>query len=156
MGRRYAGRHIDAVYCSDLRRARDTAAIAFERGGLVLVDERLRELDYGEWTGRPRAEVAAERIRRIADPFPGGESVAQAAERIRAFLRDLLARHEGETILVIGHSATHFGLEHWLNGTPLDQIVAAPWTFGTGRSYALTEDALARIMADSRGGHRDP
>ncbi len=146
LGARYRQRRVDVVYCSDLRRARDTAAIAFgELGILILEDARLRELDYGEFAGRPRAEVGAERARRIVEPFPGGESVSQAAERIRLFLLDVLQRDKGETIVVIGHSATHFGLEHWLNGRPLAQVVAAPWTDEPSRPYAVTPEALERL-----------
>lgn len=67
------------------------------------------------------------------------------AARVRLFLRDIIGPHEGETIVVIGHSATRVGLEHWMIGTPLEEIVAAPRTYEPGRSYALTAEALARI-----------
>ena len=107
------------------------------------------------FTGRMRREIGAERPRRITEPFPGGESVAQAVEHVRLFLRDVATGHAGETILVIGHSATHFGLEHWINGTPLHEVVAAPWTDEPGRLYVLTEDALRRIEGTAQGGHRD-
>ena len=156
MGQQHAGRQVDVVYCSDLRRSYETAEMAFAgRGVPIIRDPRLRECDYGEYTGRPRTEVGAERARRITEPFPGGESVIQAVERIRLFLIDIAKRHSGETILVIGHSATHFGLEHWINGTPLHEIVAAPWTHEPGRPYVLTEDALRRIEGTAQGGHRD-
>lgn len=156
MGQRYAGRQVDVVYCSDLRRSYETAEIAFAaRGVPIMRDHRLRECYYGEYTGRPRTEVGAERARRITEPFPGGESVTQAVERIRLFLKDIAERHSGETILVIGHSATHFGLQHWINGTPLQEIVAAPWTYEPGRPYVLTADSLRRIEVEAQGGHRD-
>lgn len=157
LGQRYATVHIAAVYCSDLRRSYQTAERAFAARGIPIGrDPRLREQDYGEYTGRTRQEIAAERPRRLTEPFPGGESIRQAVARVRAFLQDAAARHAGQTILVIGHSATHVGLEHWVNGTPLEEIVAAPWTFRSGQAFALTDEALARIMADSRGGDRDP
>ena len=156
LGERYAPSRVDAVFCSDLRRADETAEIAFAARGIPIIrDRRLREQDYGEFTGRMRREIGAERPRRITEPFPGGESVAQAVEHVRLFLRDVATRHAGETILVIGHSATHFGLEHWINGTPLHEIVAAPWTDEPGRLYVLTEDALRRIEGTAQGGHRD-
>ena len=156
LGERYAPSRVDAVFCSDLRRAYETAEIAFAARGIPIIrDRRLREQDYGEFTGRMRREIGAERPRRITEPFPGGESVAQAVEHVRLFLRDVATGHAGETILVIGHSATHFGLEHWINGTPLHEIVAAPWTYEPGRPYVLTEDALRRIEDTAQGGYRD-
>ncbi len=156
LGERYAPSRVDVVFCSDLRRAYETAEIAFAARGIPIIrDRRLREQDYGEYTGRARREVAEQRRRSVTEPFPGGESMAGAAERVRSFLQDVVVRHSGMTILVIGHSATHFGLEHWINGTPLQEIVAAPWTYEPGRPYVLTEDALRRIEGTAQGGHRD-
>ncbi len=156
LGERYAPSRVDVVFCSDLRRAYETAEIAFAARGIPIIrDRRLREQDYGEYTGRARREVAEQRRRSVTEPFPGGESMAGAAERVRSFLQDVAVRHSGMTILVIGHSATHFGLEHWINGTPLQEIVAAPWTYEPGRPYVLTEDALRRIEGTAQGGHRD-
>lgn len=156
LGERYAPSRIDVVYCSDLRRAYETAGLAFAARGIPIVrDRRLREQDYGEFTGRMRREIGAERARRLTEPFPGGESVAQAVERIRLFLIDIAARHGGETILVIGHSATHIGLEHWINGTPLQAIATTPSAYTPGRAYLLTEDALRRIRGTAQGGQRD-
>jgi broad specificity phosphatase PhoE len=91
MGERHAERLILAVFCSDLRRAAETAVIAFAGRGLPIVqDPRLREVDLGEFTGQPRAVVRAEMLRRVDAPFPGGESMRQAAHRIRQFLRDVI------------------------------------------------------------------
>jgi broad specificity phosphatase PhoE len=148
LGQRYADRRIDVIYCSDLRRSYHTAAIAFERRGLLtVVDPRLRECDYGEFTGRARTEIGIERTRRLTEPFPGGESIAQAAERLRAFLCDIRDRHDGETVLIIGHSATHHGLEHWINGISLEEAVAERGTRPPGWSYILSEEALQRMEA---------
>lgn len=148
MGERYAGRRIDAVYCSDLQRAYETAEIAFTGRGIpIMRDRRLRECDYGDFTGRARKEIGIERTRRLTEPFPGGESIAQAAERIREFLRDIRVRHDGETVLVIGHSATHSGLEHWINGVSLEEAVAEQGTSQPGFTYVLTEEALRRMEA---------
>ena len=148
MGERYAGRRIDAVYCSDLQRAYETAEIAFAGKGIpIFRDRRLRECDYGEFTGRPRAEVAAGRTRYLTEPFPGGESIAQAVRRIGDFLRDVHGQYDGKTVLIVGHSATHHGLEHWINGIPLQEAVAERGTRQPGWSYILSEEALQRMEA---------
>lgn len=79
----------------------------------------------------------AEKPRRITMPFPDGESYGQTAERMRAFLQDLLCFHDGQTVLIIGHRATQYGLEHWINGVPLEQAVTAPWKWRAGWTYEL-------------------
>src|SRR4051812_38282602 len=53
--------HLDAVYTSDLRRARETAgAIATPRGIPLIADARLRELDIGDFEG-----MTLERLRQV-------------------------------------------------------------------------------------------
>lgn len=138
MGLRYAEVALDIIFCSDLQRAYRTAEIAFAGRNLPIIrDRRLRELDYGDWTGRSVDAMQAERGHRVIVPFPNGESYVQSAARIRAFLTDLLRDHEGKTVLVIGHRATHYGLEHWINGTPLAQLVAEERPWVSGQVYLL-------------------
>ncbi len=121
MPARYDGINLDVVFTSDLRRAHETAQIMFENVDVPLIrDPRLRECDYGDLTRRPFSEVDAFRRRSPAQPFPNGESYEQAAQRIRAFLDDLKRDHDGKTVLVIGHPATHFGLERWIDGVPVE------------------------------------
>jgi len=139
LGLRHAATPLDAVFCSDLQRSYRTAELAFAGRNLKTVkDPRLRELDYGDWTRRPADEVFAEGPRRIHTPFPAGESYAQAADRMRDFLGDLLRDHDGKTVMIIGHRATHYGLEHWINHVPLERAVAerAPWQ--PGWTYTAT------------------
>jgi broad specificity phosphatase PhoE len=92
------------VVSSPLGRARQTAA-AF--GAPVEVDDRWIELDYGEWDGRPTAEVAAEDWRRWqSDPGftpPGGESLATLFERVADACEDLVARDLDGDVVVVSH-----------------------------------------------------
>lgn len=145
LGRRRAGT-TDVVYASDLGRALETAQLAFGGTSVPLrADERLRECDYGELNGRPVAEVDAERLRRIDVPFPGGESYRDVVERTRTLLRDLRARHEGQTVLLIGHSANRWALQHLLDGVPLEELVAAPFAWQPGWTWTLGEDELVAL-----------
>ncbi|GAB3211934.1 bifunctional RNase H/acid phosphatase [Marinactinospora thermotolerans] len=109
--RRLAGRGIDVVVTSPLRRSRDTAAHVVEETAVpVEVEDGFREVDFGEWEGLTFAE-ARERFpeevtRWLADPEiapPGGESFAAAARRVAAARDRLLARHAGRTVLVVSH-----------------------------------------------------
>jgi broad specificity phosphatase PhoE len=128
MGERWRGA-FDAVYCSDLRRAIETAQIAF---GAFTVDARLREQDYGERTGAPSSEVEIERLATVDEPFPGGESVRDCAERMRSFLGDL---SEGRRVLLIGHRGTRIALDHVLGGMTLEEAVRADHTWRPGWTY---------------------
>jgi 2,3-bisphosphoglycerate-dependent phosphoglycerate mutase len=133
LGRRRGADGIAAVFSSDLGRAVQTATIAFEATATpILLDWRLRECDYGELNGSSAAELRARRAERLDQPYPGGESWRQAAARVAGFAADLPSRWAGQRVLVIGHVATHWGLEHLLLGTPLEQLAnhAGEWQPG--------------------------
>lgn len=128
LGQHYEAIALDAVFCSDLQRAYTTAEIAFsERNLPIMPDARLREYDYGEMTQYPIAQVEEEFERRITEPFPNGESMLMVAQRVGAFLHDVLHEYDEKTIVVIGHRATRYGLEYWCGDASLEQIVRARW-----------------------------
>jgi broad specificity phosphatase PhoE len=144
LGRRRADDGISAVYASDLGRAVETAAIAFRNSGIpVHHDPRLRECDYGELNGAAVEEVTAVRGRHVDEPFPGGESYRQVVERTRDFLEDVTARHRGERILVIGHSANKWALDHLVDGTRLEDLVDAPFAWQDGWLYVVNASSSA-------------
>jgi len=124
------------VFASDLGRARRTAELAFaSRGLLIECDERLRELDYGALTCQPRGVIDAVRLRHIDEPFPGGESYREATERISEYVREMAHRFPGGRICVIGHFATHIGLEHVIAGVPIAEALSAPYAWQPGWEY---------------------
>ena len=135
---------IDLVLSSDLARAVDTARIAFEGSAVpVALDWRLREIDYGAHNGAPAASVGAQRPRRVDVPFPGGESYRDAAARVKALLDGLLVERRGQRILLIGHTATRWALDHLLDGRPLEDVVAEPFDWREGWEYVLRRRAAA-------------
>jgi broad specificity phosphatase PhoE len=139
LGERRRNDGIAAVYASDLRRAVETAEIAFAGSQIpVHYDARLRECDYGELNGAPVEQVTAVRRRHVDEPFPGGESYRQVVERTRTFLDEVAARNDGERIVVIAHSANRWALDHLVHGVPLEQLVAAPFDWQEGWVYRLT------------------
>jgi broad specificity phosphatase PhoE len=106
-----AGVPIHAVVSSPLRRAIATAAFAAEELGLAaVVDDDLRETDFGEWEGFTLAEiqhrwpaVAAAWRRDPEQAPPGGESFADVALRVDRARDRLLRDHGGKTVLVVSH-----------------------------------------------------
>jgi 2,3-bisphosphoglycerate-dependent phosphoglycerate mutase len=138
LGRRRASDGLAAVFCSDLARAEQTARIAFSGAAVpVLADWRLRECDYGERNGMPAAELHAGRRAHLDVPYPGGESWRQAVERVGWFLEDLPRRWNGRRLLLIGHVATRWGLDHWLNGVPLEDLADADFAWQEDWEYQL-------------------
>lgn len=138
LGDCYRDTHLDAIFCSDLQRSYHSGEIAFAGRGIpIFRDARLRECDYGDLTQHPTDEVNAEKPRRINECFPNGESYRQCVARMRCFLEELARDWGGKTVMVIGHRGTQYGLEHWLLGKPLEEVVSAPWEWQPGWRYQL-------------------
>jgi len=118
-GRALAHEGIEAIWSSDLARARQTAeaiadAVAAETGAprlAVEVDAGLRERGFGVFEGHAYAEVdarwPAEALRwRRRDPDfapDGGESLVAFGARCLGAAARLAARHPGETVLLVAH-----------------------------------------------------
>jgi broad specificity phosphatase PhoE len=127
-----------AVFASDLGRAVETAEIAFGGSGIPIhLDARLRECDYGELNGAPVERIEPERARRIDVPYPGGQSYRECVEQMRSFLDDLQPAYDGKRVLLVGHSATRWALQHLFEGTPLEELVDAPFAWQEGWEYVL-------------------
>jgi broad specificity phosphatase PhoE len=139
LGQRYKLSDFDAIFASDLERAYQTATLAFEgiEPRKLHIDWRLRECDYGDLTQHPKDEVEPQKVKRITDPFPNGESYEDCAQRMKSLLDDLIVKFDGKTVMVIGHRATQYGLEHWINGKSLKQCVTDPWQWQPGWTYEL-------------------
>lgn len=133
----FRGIRVDLVCCSDLRRAVDTAGIAFCEGTPVRADRRLRETDYGDLNGAPRSEVDAVRRQYLEVPFPNGESVAQSVARAGECLRELRERHAGMTLVIVGHRATRYALETFSGGKSLADCLDATPEKRPYREYGL-------------------
>jgi alpha-ribazole phosphatase len=99
---------LDAVYVSPRLRAVQTAAAL---RGQAIVDDRLRELDFGELEGRTYDEIEREQPdffhRWMETPtlvqFPGGESYAHLRERVAAAVADVVAANIDRTAALVSH-----------------------------------------------------
>ncbi|SFT83069.1 alpha-ribazole phosphatase [Selenomonas sp. GACV-9] len=106
--------HLDAIYASDLVRARVTAETVAKKFGLpVKLEPAFRELSFGDWEGLTYEEITAswpDAMRNfLAHPdileIPNGESFPAVQQRAMKRLEELLAQHEGQTIMIAAHGA---------------------------------------------------
>lgn len=138
LGKRRRHEGIDAVFTSDLGRARETAEIAFRDSTVpILQDWRLRECDYGRRNGMPADELHDNMRDFLDTPYPEGESWRQAVHRVGRFLNDLPLWWEGRSVLVIGHVATRWGLDHYINDVALEDLIDADFAWREGWEYKL-------------------
>jgi broad specificity phosphatase PhoE len=117
---RLAGTAFDAIYTSDLSRARETADIVAAAQGLAVIpDPGLREIDVGSWSGLTRDE--------IRDRFPGaethdGEPLEVFRARVVGALRTIAERHDGASVLVVTHGGVVRTMQRVVLGEPLPVV----------------------------------
>lgn len=109
---RLHGNQIDAIYSSDLQRARMTAEIVGQALSLpVIVDEGVRERHFGVLQGLVFSKMEehqpeAARIWKSRDPdaiLPEGESLRRFHERVTQAIDTIASRHLGQRVMVVSH-----------------------------------------------------
>ena len=111
LAERLDGVPVRAIYSSPLERCRETAApLAKARGLPVRIRRRLIEVDYGEWTGRPIAQLRRTKLWRqvMFGPsgarFPGGESLLEVQARAAEEVRAIAEEHGRGVVVVVSHA----------------------------------------------------
>ncbi|MGI6686150.1 MAG: alpha-ribazole phosphatase [Bacillota bacterium] len=102
----------DVVISSPLKRARETAAIVSKVSSEeIILDERLKELNFGSWEGKHYQRIEQEdpenwRIWinnwKEAAP-PGGESFKDMYRRVEESIKDILEKYADESLLLVSH-----------------------------------------------------
>ncbi|MFE3022639.1 bifunctional RNase H/acid phosphatase [Nocardia tengchongensis] len=141
---------IEAIVCSPLSRARETAAAAGQALGLPVRElPGLTETDFGAWEGMTFQEARDHdpelHARWLGDPSlpaPGGESFDQVRERVEAVRRDLVAMYPGANVLVVSHV------------TPIKTLLQLALGVGPSLLYRLHLDLASLSVAEfySDGG----
>ena len=99
----------DIVFCSDLKRAIDSAKNIFENNKEIIKDSRLRECNYGDLNGLETSLVKYEE--HIQEKFPNGESLIDVENRIRSFCEFLLQNYDGKHIAIVAHKAPQLAFQ---------------------------------------------
>jgi Fructose-2,6-bisphosphatase len=106
---------IDALYCSPQLRAQDTARPLAEALALqIQLRDALREINFGRWENRSRADLSEDYALQLAawergswmTTIPNGETQQAVIARVIPCIVDLLTRHNGQTLLLVSHRAT--------------------------------------------------
>lgn len=131
VARRLAGQPVHQLYASDLLRTQQTAQpIALETGLAVASDAGLREQSFGQVDGMRVDDIKARHPQAWEDwlrfhedyAMPGGESARQFHARVMGAVRQIVAAHAGQTLLVV----THGGVLDMIYRTALSLGLSGP------------------------------
>lgn len=139
------GKDVQFILSSDQQRAVETSELIRSRLGLpeqIRFDEALREMDYGEMSGRLETEVLQICPLFRKDPtfvFPGGESFAGVQARVLRWLEGAMARHRGETLAVVTHGGVIRTMLAGLRGIPLDRCLNGTVSHGVAARLEVSD-----------------
>ncbi len=124
LGQLVATQNFDAVFCSDLKRAVESAQLAFGHRYVIKPDFHLRECNYGDLTGKP---FNFDLKNYISYPFPNGESYQDVERRIADFLKFLKQNYDRRHVALLAHQAPQLALEVLLKGKTWEQAIDGDW-----------------------------
>ena len=114
----------DHIYSSPLSRAIDTAQAIADDASRILIDDRLIEIDLGEYDGRYEDEIEQQvgsqqydtwRKDNFRTAAPGGETFDQLRNRVGEFYSDLIANNDAQSI-VVAHQGVLMALKSVISG----------------------------------------
>jgi len=141
----------DRILASDIGRAMETAKIINRAINISLqTDSRLREQDWGQWTGNTISQLKADTPRELDAQVragwafcpPGGEDRRSVLDRSRQALREAAAKWPGDDILVVTHEGVVKSLIYHLCGRkylPGEPAVIKPYQL---HWLAIDQDGL--------------
>lgn len=154
-----AAEPLSAIYASPRRRTRESAEILAQgRSCAIQSEERLREIDFGDFEGRTYDEIARSHPdlyrQWMAHPtetqFPNGESFRRMRERVLCAAREIFGRHRGQSIAVVSHGGVNRIILADVLAVPDDQIFRISQRFAAVNlvrwigDYAVVEMVNAR------------
>ena len=117
----------DIVFCSDLKRAVESAKIGFNGRFPIKQDKRLRECNYGDLNGKPSEIVEPMQEKFINKRFPNGESYEDVKKRIKEFLDYLKINYNNKHVAIVAHKAPQLALDVLLKNKTWEQAFAEDW-----------------------------
>lgn len=127
LGKQVTHMNFDVVFCSDLKRAVDSAELGFGGKYKIIQDRRLRECNYGDMEGKP-ASLFKDRLEEYVDmPFPGGESYKDVEARIASFLDFLKREYKNKHVAIVSHQGPQLALDVLLRGKTWHKAINEDW-----------------------------
>lgn len=117
----------DVVFCSDLKRAVDSAKITWEGMCPIISDARLRECNYGDYNAKSSEIVEPMQEKMITERFLNGESYEDVKIRVADFLEFLKQNYDGKSVAIVAHKAPQLALDVLLKNKTWEQAFAEDW-----------------------------
>ena len=153
--------HFDAIYSSPLKRASDTAYILRgDRDLPVIVDERIKEIGFGELEGADFTKIRGDKTSKFASFFDApekyvapedGETFEEITERAADFLRDILEKHKNdERVMVVAHGAINKAMMRFFRHNEVKDFWEGSLQRNCGVTIVDCRDGKYDIIAENK------
>ncbi len=128
-----------AVHASDLTRSVEGGEILCRGRNLtVQAIPEFREIHFGVWEGLTFGEITERYPEELQARFndlttyriPGGESLMDVRDRVLPKLRDILARHDGQSLALVAHAGVNRVILSEALGLPLTHLFRLDQNYG--------------------------
>lgn len=153
---------VDAIYASDLTRARKTAECLGEIIQLPIIKEpELREINAGQWEGVSFPDLRS----KFSDDFAlwiehigrsrctGGEAVSELGERIMKILTRIANTHENQTVAVFTHATPIKTVQSIVRTGNMDAMEHIPWVSNASVTIVTYDGTNWALVAESIDDH---
>lgn len=163
LGKKLESVDFDMVLASPSLRTLDTAKLIIGSRILPLkTDERIMEIDLGDWQGRTTEEIKVELpelyelYRYHPSQFQGtGENFQDVKERLEAVLQDLERTYQSGNILVVTHGVVIKVLQMLCKNNPLDMLWEPPYIEGTSLTIVKIENGRRELLLEGDISHKN-
>ncbi len=163
LGKRLMEIDFDAVYASPSLRTIETAKLVIgERTLPFKTDERLMEIDLGDWEGRTIDEIKAMDPKRYhlyqnapSQYANNGETFEDVKSRLEAVLRDLERTHDSCNLLIVTHGVVIKVLQMICKENPIDLVWEPPFIEGTSVTLVKIEDNKRELLLEGDIAHKE-
>lgn len=163
LGTRLAETDFDAILASPSKRTVDTAKLIIgERTLPFKTDERLMEIDLGEWEGRTVDEIQQSEpelyhlYQENPSQFKGtGESFQDVKTRLEAVLDELQESYSSGNLLIVTHGVVIKVLQTIFKNRSLDLVWEPPFIEGTSLTIAKIEEGKRELLLEGDIAHKE-
>jgi broad specificity phosphatase PhoE len=149
LGAWFSLRPVDAIWCSPMERARETAEeIARTTNRVVQISEAITEFDFGGWTGRRVSELEDNPQWRRFNEFrsatriPGGELIAEVQVRVVKEILHLAAEVPNGSVVLVSHGDPIRAALGYFLQSPLDAMNRIEVSVASISMLALHDDTV--------------
>lgn len=163
LGQRLANIDFEAVIASPSKRTVDTAMLIMgERTLLYKTDERLMEINLGNWEGRTIDELMETETelyhlyQEHPTQFRGtGESFEDVRLRLEAVLKDLEATYSNGNLLIVTHGVVIKVLQAICKNNSLDLVWEPPFIEGTSLTIVRINHGKRELLLEGDISHKN-